>query len=229
MAVTMMNEVEPQTEDVARASVARDSGELELLAKAKAGHAAAWAELFNRYKGRILTVAARITRNHEDGEDVVQQSFQSAFLHLDSFQGESRFSTWLTRIAINEALMVMRRRRPNIGPLEDVTKSQGDSYSPAELQDSRSTPEQQYAELEFRTSVMDSVLQLRPSLRAVVLLRDMRDFSTEETANLLGISVAAVKARMFQARNKLRERLHGQGLHGIHEFRNRRNLASAAY
>ncbi len=224
MAFTIMNEVGAQTNSIPPVTVDRDSGEVELVAKAKTGHAAAWGELFNRYNGRILAVAGRITRNHEDAEDVVQQSFQKAFLRLDSFQGNARFSTWLTRIAINEALMMLRRRRPNVGPLEDMVKPDSDSCAAAEVQDSQPTPEQQYANLELQTSLMDSVLQLRPNLRAVVLLREIRDFSTEETANLLGISIAAVKARMFHARNELR-----QSLHGIGEFRNRRSQANAVY
>jgi RNA polymerase sigma-70 factor, ECF subfamily len=184
-----------------------ESEESGLVADAKNGDAAAWGALFDRYERRILAVAGRMMRNHEDAEDVVQQAFQRAFMHLDSFHGDSRFSTWLTRIAINEALMMMRRRRPNTTAIEGPTEGT-DSEAAVEVEDARPTPEQRYAELELRTSLIDSVLRLRPNLRAVVLLRELRDFSTEETANMLGISVAAVKARLFHARAKLRESLH---------------------
>jgi RNA polymerase sigma-70 factor, ECF subfamily len=184
-----------------------ESEESGLVAEAKKGDAAAWGALFDRYERRILAIAGRMMRNHEDAEDVVQQAFQRAFMHLDSFHGDSRFSTWLTRIAINEALMMMRRRRPNTTATEGPTEGT-DSEAAVEVEDARPTPEQRYAELELRTSLIDSVLRLRPNLRAVVLLRELRDFSTEETANLLGISVAAVKARLFHARAKLRESFH---------------------
>jgi RNA polymerase sigma-70 factor, ECF subfamily len=208
MAAIVADRLQARKMDVAAVRFRRESEEAGLVEDAKKGDAAAWGALFDRYERRILAIAGRMMRNHEDAEDVVQQAFQRAFMHLDSFHGDSRFSTWLTRIAINEALMMMRRRRPNTTATEGPTTEGTDSEVAIEIEDARPTPEQRYAELELRTSLIDSVLRLRPNLRAVVLLRELRDFSTEETANMLGISVAAVKARLFHARAKLRKSLH---------------------
>jgi RNA polymerase sigma-70 factor (ECF subfamily) len=208
MASAIIGRLEPSLHRDAPVRIRRDSNEQELIAEAKSGDAAAWSALFKRFERRILAIAGRMMRNHEDAEDVVQQAFQRAFMHLDTFNGDSRFSTWLTRIAINEGLMMMRRRRANIVPIDPSTADGADSDPIIDVEDARPTPEQRYAELELRTSLIDSVLRLRPSLRAVVLLRELRDFSTEETANVLGISVAAVKARLFHARAKLRKTVH---------------------
>jgi RNA polymerase sigma-70 factor (ECF subfamily) len=205
MAGAILDEVESAEAEAARSS--RASEEAVLVAGAKAGHAAAFGELFRRYERPVFRIAHRITRNHEDAEDVVQQAFHRAFLYLNRFLGNSTFSTWLTRIAINEALMTIRRRRHNTVPISEPTKP--DTDASAEMEDSRPTPEQQYAQSELRSAVRASVLQLRPNLRAVVLLCELKDFSTEETADLLGISVSAVKARLFQARLKLRKTLGG--------------------
>lgn len=185
-------------------SVHRSSNEAVLVAAAKAGSAAAFDELFRRYEQRVFRIAHRITRNREDAEDAVQQAFHRAFLFLNRFLGDSPFSTWLTRIAINEALMTIRKRRHNTVPITELANPDSDA-GPVEMQDSQRTPEQQYAQLELRSALMDLVLQLRPSLRAVILLREMRGFSTAETADLLGISVSAVKTRLFHARSKLRK------------------------
>src|SRR5215470_4308365 len=147
--------------------------EVQLLQEARSGRSVAWNELFERYQKRILRLAIRITRNHEDAEDVVQVAFQKAFTHLDSFQGGSTFATWLTRIAINEALMLIRRRKGNIAPLESSANSESESPTKVDVEDSRATPEERYAYLELRNSVLEGVLGLRPSLRAVVLLREL--------------------------------------------------------
>jgi RNA polymerase sigma-70 factor (ECF subfamily) len=185
--------------------------EMELVSQARAGHSVAWGKLFERYEKKIYATASRMMRNHEDAEDVVQLAFQRAFMHLDSFHGDSKFSTWLTRIAINEALMMMRRRRLNTIPIGDSSRNETDVIEIIDMKDSKPSPEQRYAELEQRTTLMSSVLRLRPTLRAVVLLRELRDLSTEETARLLGISTAAAKTRLFHARAKLRKNLQRAG------------------
>ncbi|HMI50022.1 MAG TPA: sigma-70 family RNA polymerase sigma factor [Candidatus Saccharimonadales bacterium] len=206
MALTESDGVEKEGIGPARTSVSLDD-EAPLVAQAKAGQAMAWGKLFKRHEKKIYATASRIMRNHEDAEDVVQLSFQRAFMHLNSFHGDSKFSTWLTRIAINEALMMIRRRRLNTVPLGDSSRNETDSVELIEMKDSGPSPEQCYADLEQRTSLMSSVLRLRPTLRAVVLLRELRDLSTEETAKVLGISTAAAKTRLFHARAKLRESL----------------------
>jgi len=206
MALTASDEVVKEGIGPALTSRSFDD-EAQLVAQAKAGHAMAWGKLFERHEKKIYATASRIMRNHEDAEDVVQLSFQRAFMHLNSFHGDSKFSTWLTRIAINEALMMIRRRRLNTVPLGDSSRNETDPVELIDMKDSRPSPEQCYAELEQRTSLMSSVLRLRPTLRAVVLLRELRDLSTEETAKVLGISTAAAKTRLFHARAKLRKTL----------------------
>jgi RNA polymerase sigma-70 factor, ECF subfamily len=205
MALMTSEKLERIQEDELRTKMPMDE-ETRLLSEAREGNPGAWNELYGRYQKRILRLAVRITRNHEDAEDVAQMAFQKAFTHLDSFKGGSMFATWLTRIAINEALMVIRQRKGNLTPLEGSISSENESPN-IDIEDSRATPEERYAHLELRNSVVEGVLRLRPSLRAVVLLRELRNLSTEETASVLGISIAAVKARMFHARNKLRRSL----------------------
>lgn len=213
----------------ARTSIkAKDSvvdGEMELVSQAKAGQSVAWGKLFKRHERKIYATASRMMRNHEDAEDVVQLAFQRAFMHLDSFHGDSKFSTWLTRIAINEALMMMRRRRVNTIPIGDSSRNETDVIEITDMKDSKPSPEQRYAELEQRATLMSSVLRLRPTLRAVVLLRELRDLSTEETATLLGISTAAAKTRLFHARAKLRKNLQRASRIG----KSRMNKVNASY
>ncbi len=146
-----------------------------LVAGAKTGDAHAFELLVERHEGKILSLAQRMTRNREDAEDVVQQSFQKAFIHLKKFEGESLFSTWLTRIAINEALMLLRRRR--------------------------GTREVPIAESNTEVN------ELTPGMRKAIELRELGELSTGETAQVMGLSVGAVKARVFHGRRKLRETL----------------------
>ena len=210
MALRKGDEVEKEEIGTTRNAASLDD-ETQLVAQAKAGRGVAWGKLFKRYEKKIYATASRMMRNHEDAEDVVQLSFQRAFMHLGGFHGDAKFSTWLTRIAINEALMMMRRRRLNTVPLADSSRKETDSVELIDMKDSRPSPEERYADLEQRTSLMTSVLGLRPTLRAVVLLRELRDLSTEETAKLLGISTAATKTRLFHARAMLRKNLERAG------------------
>jgi RNA polymerase sigma-70 factor (ECF subfamily) len=207
MDLRIADEHQQQAGSGTRVGRARPS-EAVLVAHAKAGHKAALSALFKRYQRTIFGVARRMMRNHEDAEDVVQQSFQRAFMHLDSFHGDSKFSTWLTRIAMNEALMMMRRRWYRSEMSGEAPKSESESDTVLmEMEDSRPTPEQRYAELELRSALMQLVFQLRPTLRTVIVLHELKDFSTAETADVLGISVAAVKARLFHARSELRKKI----------------------
>jgi RNA polymerase sigma-70 factor (ECF subfamily) len=177
-----------------------------LVAQAKSGRSNAFAELYERHRLKIYRTVFRILRNQEDAEDAAQRSFQRAFTKLSRFRGDSTFSTWLTRIAINEALMMLRQRRAN----KHLFGSDADENSEActfGLADKRPTPEEALAENELRSTVTQAISRLRKNLQIVVLLRDLQGLTSAETAQRLGLSVAAVKARNFHARRYLRRQL----------------------
>jgi len=178
-----------------------------LVAAARAGDAAAFEELVNRYEGKIFRLTRKITGNHEDAEDAMQDAFLKAYAHLQDFHGDSRFYTWLVRIAANEALMRLRKRRPNQFSLDEPIEGDTDLF-PRELEDWGPTPEQRYAQTEMQNIVGDVIDRLDPEYRIVFLLRDFEELSTQETAEMLGISVPAVKSRLLRARLKLREKLN---------------------
>ena len=175
-----------------------------LVAQAKVGNADAFGELYVRHRPRVYRAAFRVLRNDHDAEDVVQRCFQKAFVNLSRFREDSGFSTWVTRIAINEALMMLRQRRPHTQLSENDDKG-ACRHSTVDLSDDGPTPEQAFAQTELRDSVIDAVSKLRHSLRAVVLLREIHGFTSTETARHLGLTVAAVKARTFHARRHLRK------------------------
>jgi RNA polymerase sigma-70 factor (ECF subfamily) len=187
-----------------------------LVAAAKQGHKEAFAILVERHEQRIFACAMRITGNQQDAEDAVQQSLQKAFTHLPKFEGKSAFSTWLTSIAINEALMLLRKGRR----LREVSidESQGsEEAAPAlEIPDSGPGPEISYSQREQQELLSAAMSQLRPNMREAIELRDLRELSVRETARVTGLSIPAVKARLFHARRKLREAL-------------RRNIRSAKW
>ncbi len=178
-----------------------------LVAAARTGDAAAFEELVNRYEGKIFRLARNITGNHEDAEDAMQDAFLKAYAHLQDFHGDSRFYTWLVRIAANEALMRLRKRRPNQFSLDEPIEGEADLF-PRELEDWGPTPEQRYAQTEMQNIVGEVIDRLEPEYRIVFLLRDYEELSTQETADTLGISVPAVKSRLLRGRLKLREKLN---------------------
>jgi RNA polymerase sigma-70 factor, ECF subfamily len=178
-----------------------------LVIAAKSGDEQAFEALFKRYQQKILTVVRRYVRVREDAEDIVQLSFQKAFVHLCTFQGHSSFATWLTSIAINEALMFLR----SIGAIreiamDDVNNAKGSTVG-IEIPDSSPGPEASYAQRE-RAQILSSAMdKLTPRMRQALELREFAELSTEETARRMHLSVGAVKARIFHAKRKLRERL----------------------
>jgi len=180
-----------------------------LVVQAKSGHSSAFGELYERHRLKIYRSAFRILRNAQDAEDAMQQSFQRAFTNLNRFRGDSAFSTWVTRIAINEALMMLRRRRVTT-PLFETNNDDVNPTSPINLPDDRPTPEQAFAEKESRVVVAHAIIHLRKKLRTVALLRELQGLSNAETARRLGLTVTAVKARTFHARRQLREHLEGK-------------------
>ncbi len=186
-----------------------------LVAAAKRGDTRAFEELVLRHKQRVLAVARRITNNREDAEDVTQESFHKAFLHLDTFQEKSRFSTWLTRIAMNEAFMLLRRRRGVFEVLpespDDGVKSGAESFV-----DQGPNPEESCWQRERTQLLTEAINRLRPNVRSTILLRDIEERSARETARILGTSITAVKARVFQGRRKLRRTLNSGFLRGLY-------------
>lgn len=178
-----------------------------LVAAAKSGDTAAFEELVNRYERKIFRLTMNITGNAEDAEDAMQDAFLKSYMHLQSFHEDSRFYTWLVRIAANEALMRLRKRRPNQISLDEPIEGE-DDLMPREIEDWDPSPEQRYAQSEIKGILNEVILQLEPDYRAVFVLRDVEELSTEETARTLGISIPAVKSRLLRARLKLRQKLN---------------------
>jgi RNA polymerase sigma-70 factor, ECF subfamily len=184
------------------------SDELALVQAAKAGDVSAFEQLVKRYDRNVFRIAQHITQNREDAEDVVQDAFLKAYENLEQFQGQSKFYTWLVRIAVNEALMKLRRRRPErMVSLDEEVKTEEDSI-PREVADWSPNPEQLYSQSELRDILSKTIQGLPPSFRTVFVLRDVEGLSTEETAEALDLSIPAVKSRLLRARLQLRERLN---------------------
>lgn len=184
------------------------SDELTLVQAAKKGDVGAFGELVKRYDRNVFRIALHITQNREDAEDVVQDAFLKAYENLEQFQGQSKFYTWLVRIAVNEALMKLRRRRPErMVSLDQEVQTEEDSM-PREVADWSPNPEQLYNQAELRDILGKTIQGLPPSFRTVFVLRDVEGLSTEETAQALELSVPAVKSRLLRARLQLRERLN---------------------
>jgi len=181
--------------------------DLALVAEAKAGSYAAFDELVNRYERKIYRLGLNLTGTPEDAEDVLQEAFLKAFVHLPDFREDSRFYTWLVRIAVNEGLMKLRKRRSDKSvPIEDSVDEEGEVL-PREFADWKPNPEEQYAQAEIEEILRHAAQTLSPAFRTVFLLRDVEGLSTQETADVVGISEGAVKARLFRARLQLREEL----------------------
>ena len=166
----------------------------------------AFAELVTTYGPRILRLAQRITRNHEDAEEVFQDSFVSSFRHMDTFRGDSRFYTWLARIAVNQSLMKLRRRRLCEFHFDDPV-SGGDSPFYVEIADDTPNPEQRHSQEELRRILASAMSELPMTFREVLRLRELEEYSTEETARMLRLSVTTVKSRAHRGRQRLRRAL----------------------
>jgi len=190
--------------DAAAVSDLRAWSEKQLIAAAKSGRRAPFGELCERHMKRVCCVTRRIVRNREDAEDAAQECFLNAFVHLKDFDGRSQFATWLTRIAINAALMKLRKNR---GAREVSMYEPNPSSEPVAQREFRydaADPEETYRLRERREILTTAILGLRPRTRSVVELHQLQERSLGETSQILGISAAAVKARMFHARVALR-------------------------
>ena len=178
-----------------------------LVAQTRDGDARAFSELVKRYEGKVFRLAHHVTQNREDAEDVLQETFLKAYEHLDQFRGDSKFYTWIVRIAVNQALMKLRRRKSDKAVSLDETIDTGEDTLIREIAGWDENAEQQYSREELG-GILDSAVQsLEPLYRSVFVLRDIEDLSTEETAEALDLSVPAVKSRLLRARLQLREKL----------------------
>jgi RNA polymerase sigma-70 factor, ECF subfamily len=185
-----------------------------LVLAARDGDANAFVELRDRHSHKILRMTYRITRNWEDAEDALQESFLKAFIHLNRFEGRSSFSSWVTRIAINMSLMTIRKRRANKELSIDVSEDDYDckSYDRWELRDLGEDPERRYARHERAELLRGAIRRLCPNLRTTVELQQEQECSTQELADSLGISLAAAKSRLLRARLSMRTSLQRKHL-----------------
>jgi RNA polymerase sigma-70 factor, ECF subfamily len=183
------------------------SDDLELVHASKNGNIAAFEELVKRYDRKLLRIAQHITRNREDSQDAVQEAFLKAFQNLGHFREESQFSTWLIRITVNQSLMKRRKQRAiSEVSLDEGFEAEGDVL-PREVADWAPNPEQLYGASELRQILAKALGELRLISRTLFVLRDIEGLSTDQTAAVLGLSHAAVKARLWRARLQLRESL----------------------
>jgi len=181
--------------------------ESAILALARTGDARAFSQLMERYDGKIFRLAQHITQNREDAEDVLQETFLKAYEHLDQFQGNSKFYTWVVRIAVNQALMKLRKRKTDRTVSIDEGIDTGEDTVVREIAAWDENPEQKYSREELGEILDNAVQSLAPPYRTVFVLRDIDELSTEETAEALDLSVPAVKSRLLRARLQLREKL----------------------
>jgi RNA polymerase sigma-70 factor (ECF subfamily) len=188
--------------------VAVDSKETDaaLVEAARRRDPEAFEEIVTIYGPRIFRLAQKITRNREDAEEVCQDSFTRAFLHIDAFRGDSRFSTWLSSIAVNQSLMKLRTRRRRELHLDCPATAEGTPFCP-EVADGHPTPEQRYSQEELQRILVSAIDELPMPSWEVLHLREVEEHSTKETARMLGLSISAVKSRARRGRLMLRQTL----------------------
>jgi RNA polymerase sigma-70 factor (ECF subfamily) len=184
------------------------SNDLDLVHASKKGDVAAFEQLVKRYGRRLLRISQTVTRNREDAEDAVQEALLKAFQNLAEFREDSQFSTWLIRITVNQSLMKLRKQRTHKEVSLDEDFEPDGNAPPVDVPDRAPNPEQLCWASEFRHILGRTVEELRPILRTVFVLRDVEGLSIEQTAQVLNLSQAAVKARLWRVRLHLRERLN---------------------
>jgi RNA polymerase sigma-70 factor, ECF subfamily len=192
--------------DTSAANDLREWSEKQLIVAAKSGRRAPFGELCERHMKRVSCVTRRIMRNREDAEDAAQECFLSAFVHLKDFDGRSQFATWMTRIAINAALMKLRKNRGAREVHIDEPNPSSESVAQREFRYDSPDPEESCSLRERKRIVKSAISGLRPRARNVVELIHLQEHSIRETAQILGISTAAVKTRMFHAKIALHRR-----------------------
>jgi RNA polymerase sigma-70 factor (ECF subfamily) len=197
----------PVPKNVDRENGLLGSSEFHLVAAARNGHAAAFDALCHPHTKRLFRSTYRITKNREDAEDALQDSFLRAFVHIHKFDGRSSFLTWLTRIAINSALMILRKKRASRETALGVPEQLDTKRLEWEVADHASNPEEECSQSEMGKILRAEIRDLRPTLRAVFEIKHLQEFSLRETAGKMGISLSAAKARAFHGRSALRKAL----------------------
>src|SRR6267154_2043993 len=191
--------------DAQRQNIPGQDQDAALVLAAKHGDGHAFEILVERYERRMLAIARRFTRIREDAEDIVQVSLQKAFVHLHKFEGKSSFSTWVTRIAINEALMWLRRGHGLREVSIDYLSGNEESAVRLEMPDSRACPESAFLQDERSRILSEAMEKLTLRTRTVLELRELGELSTREAAEIMGLAVGSEKAPVFQGRKKLRQ------------------------
>ena len=180
-----------------------------LVSAARAGDRTAFVELYERHSRKVLPRIYRITKNHEDAEDAFQDAVMRAFVHVKSFEGRSNFSSWLTRIATNSALMVLRKKRRGTEISIEQMCDDAESSRAWEPRDQSETPEAHYVGRESKELLQNAIRRLPFIFREALELQHERNYSTEQVADELGISPSAAKSRLMRARRTVRRRLSG--------------------
>jgi RNA polymerase sigma factor (sigma-70 family) len=188
-----------------------------LVWRAMGGDAEAQDTLFGRHRRRLYRIALRLLRSKEDAEDAVQDALLSAYRNLGSFEGRSMFSTWLTRIVVNAALVQMRRRRARPEFFLEDAAPEEKAWMANTLIDSRADPEQAYGSFETHLLVERALEDLSPSIRVAFQLRELKELSNQEAAKLAGVEVGAFKSRISRARSQLAERFSPAALAPLHQ------------
>jgi RNA polymerase sigma factor (sigma-70 family) len=178
----------------------------DLVAAAKLRNHPAFAELWTRHSTRAFKMAYRITGNRDDAEDAVQDAWMKAYTHLNTFDGRAKFSTWLSRIAINSALMILRKKRAHPETSMDWS-ADGETWQQWEVADKSANIEEHYARKEAERRLKRAIHRLRPALRTIIEIQQAHDSSLQEISEVAGISVAATKSRLLRARTVLRRSL----------------------
>ncbi len=178
----------------------------DLVERTRAGELDAFDELVRRHQQRIYRTLMAITRNPDEAEDGIQNVFLKAFQHIGGFQGASKFVTWLTRIAINEGVERLRTRK-DVDSLDEQGSENDAPFRPRDISAWGGNPEEMYSQTELRHKVEQELLKLPAKYRVPVMLRDLQQFTTEETAEILKIGVPALKSRLLRGRLMLREAL----------------------
>ena len=177
-----------------------------LVAAAKLGNNPAFGELWRRYSNTVFKTVYRVTGSRHDAEDATQDAWMKAYMHLNTFDGRAKFSTWLTRIAINSALMILRKKRSHPETSMDWSVD-GETWQQWEVGDKRANIEEHYSKKEAEKDLRRAIHRLRPALRIIIEIQQSHDGSVKEIANAAGISVAAAKSRLLRARTVLRRSL----------------------
>ncbi len=198
----------PKSQEKAESGKPHMEAEAALIARVLAGDSAAFYDLVRPHERSIYTAAYSVLGNEADAEDVSQEAVLKAYTHLARFRAESRFSTWIVQITLNEARMKLRKdRRKLYESIDDATEGPGGDYIPKDFADWREIPSEALQQKQLRQALSRALASLAPKYREVFVLRDVQKISIAETAKMLGITEPSVKTRLLRARLQMRDAL----------------------